>query len=448
MRIDEIQIQNFKSFKDVKIDLKDLNLFIGANNSGKTNFFRGLVFLKSLFDDFRKAKSKLKENSFNKQGVSAKNPFSFSILHKYDDRSYVFKIEIYDIEEESYAFFCGIAIGQEVNIDFKLSNLNYIDKHFYSYNINTTGNEYLSLVKPGFNSKELDVIYNKQLNSGRNIRFYKHSTDSSFQEVQHYSELRYFLQGSHYFDSFELELIQLIESIKIYKPDPNKIVRPYPLFGDDSVNEDASNLVSFFDKMKDINTEVMESINTDLSSCIKEFKDIRFDTVKSDNPDYNSLKELYHRDTFKKIGVSDANNKNIYWAEELSEGALYFIALLAIVHQPNPPKILLLEEPEKGIHPRRIEQTITYLQKLCAEKDIQIVLTTHSPIVVDQFSHDISKIFVFDKANGETTISNLEKDIIEPKNKKLAENKIKPLEYAEALGENWIMGLLNGIPND
>ena len=55
-----VSIQNFKSLKDVTLDLQKVNLLIGPNNSGKTNFLKALEFLNlSLFKDDVKAESTL-----------------------------------------------------------------------------------------------------------------------------------------------------------------------------------------------------------------------------------------------------------------------------------------------------------------------------------------------------------------------------------------------------
>jgi AAA15 family ATPase/GTPase len=47
--IETLRIQNFKSIKDATVNLKDVNLLIGPNNSGKSNFFAALDFLKDWF---------------------------------------------------------------------------------------------------------------------------------------------------------------------------------------------------------------------------------------------------------------------------------------------------------------------------------------------------------------------------------------------------------------
>ena len=46
--IEQIAIQNFKSFKDVSLKLGPMNIFIGANASGKSNFFDALRVLQGL----------------------------------------------------------------------------------------------------------------------------------------------------------------------------------------------------------------------------------------------------------------------------------------------------------------------------------------------------------------------------------------------------------------
>ncbi|MCY2963883.1 MAG: ATP-binding protein [Planctomycetota bacterium] len=69
-----------------------------------------------------------------------------------------------------------------------------------------------------------------------------------------------------------------------------------------------------------------------------------------------------------------------------SEGMLLVLAYLTILNLPKPPRLLLVEEPENGIHPRRLADILTILKELVAEqKECQVILTTHSPYVLDHF---------------------------------------------------------------
>lgn len=76
-------------------------------------------------------------------------------------------------------------------------------------------------------------------------------------------------------------------------------------------------------------------------------------------------------------------------AAQVSDGMLLVLAYLTILYLPHPPRVLLIEEPENGIHPKRLQDVLQILRDLLAEqRHTQIILTTHSPYVVDQFQPD------------------------------------------------------------
>ena len=52
-------------------------------------------------------------------------------------------------------------------------------------------------------------------------------------------------------------------------------------------------------------------------------------------------------------------------AQQSSDGAVLFLGLLALIHSPEPPKLLLIEEPEKGVYPKRLEEVIGLVRRLC-----------------------------------------------------------------------------------
>ena len=73
-------------------------------------------------------------------------------------------------------------------------------------------------------------------------------------------------------------------------------------------------------------------------------------------------------------------------ARQVSDGVLLVLAYLTIMHLPQPPRVVLVEEPENGIHPGRLKDVLAILRELVSEQSqTQIVLTTHSPYVVDLF---------------------------------------------------------------
>ena len=73
-------------------------------------------------------------------------------------------------------------------------------------------------------------------------------------------------------------------------------------------------------------------------------------------------------------------------ASQASDGTLLVLAYLSILYLPQPPRLLLIEEPENGIHTKRLRDILEILRNLVHEQShTQVVLTTHSPYGLDLF---------------------------------------------------------------
>jgi predicted ATPase len=75
-------------------------------------------------------------------------------------------------------------------------------------------------------------------------------------------------------------------------------------------------------------------------------------------------------------------------ASQVSDGVLLVLAYLAILYLPQKkrPRVLLVEEPENGVHPKRLRDVLGILRGLIQEQShTQVVLTTHSPYALDLF---------------------------------------------------------------
>jgi predicted ATPase len=79
-------------------------------------------------------------------------------------------------------------------------------------------------------------------------------------------------------------------------------------------------------------------------------------------------------------------------ASQSSAGLLLLTGYLTLVHSKTPPKVLLVEEPENGVHPRRLELVVKLLRSLTeglgGAPPIQVILTTHSPYLLDYAKAD------------------------------------------------------------
>jgi energy-coupling factor transporter ATP-binding protein EcfA2 len=436
--LETVTIKNFRSLRDVTLNLQKVNLLIGPNNSGKTNFLKSLAFLKEHFNgriqpsiiDLRRYFFK---NKIDYEDWPLFEPITFSFKwHNKDEDFPDYDYELYQLELYSYfrnnlVYSEGRGTSQKkISKKFSLSHFgeNILDFSRVSILFSNNGIPY---VEP--NTK----VTGKIKNSDNDLVVRYNGTDRIFEHEEFNYTQGQFLSKYLLTD----DIVELFNTIKIYRPDPAKITKENDLFTGVHLDEDCSNLVSFLDNMRDGHDAVWQAIQKDLQKCIPDFQGISFEKVQ-----INGKESLG-----KRFGLRDREGK-VYWAEELSEGTIYFLALLAIVHQPDPPKVLLLEEPEKGIHPRRIAEVMDLIFRLAEDKDIQIIMTSHSTQVVDAFQEIPESVFVFDMIDGETKVKNLLTDILEPDAKDAEAKNFPPIDYSKrSLSEHWATGLLGGVPH-
>jgi len=99
-------------------------------------------------------------------------------------------------------------------------------------------------------------------------------------------------------------------------------------------------------------------------------------------------------------------------ATRLSDGSLRYLCLLAILLDPTPPPLICIEEPELGMHPDMLPKIADLLME--ASERTQIIVTTHSDILVDAMSDQPECVLVCEKHEGQTTIKHLEAATLKP----------------------------------
>ncbi|MBI3582069.1 MAG: AAA family ATPase [Nitrospinae bacterium] len=93
-------------------------------------------------------------------------------------------------------------------------------------------------------------------------------------------------------------------------------------------------------------------------------------------------------------------------ATRLSDGTLSFLSLLSILCHPTPPPLICIEEPEIGMHPDIIPLIGELLIK--ASEITQLIVTTHSDILIDYFSETPEAVVVCEKENSSTIMKRLD----------------------------------------
>jgi hypothetical protein len=113
---------------------------------------------------------------------------------------------------------------------------------------------------------------------------------------------------------------------------------------------------------------------------------------------------------WKKLAFALADPPCTIEAEHVSEGVLLVLAWLTIANLPHTGAVVLIDEPENGVHPQALRMVMGLLRKL-SRGEIegvparQVVITTHSPFVVDCLKlDDTDELFVLERGrDGATT---------------------------------------------
>ncbi|RRO10132.1 AAA family ATPase [Pectobacterium aquaticum] len=117
-------------------------------------------------------------------------------------------------------------------------------------------------------------------------------------------------------------------------------------------------------------------------------------------------------------------------ATRLSDGTLRYLCLLAVLCHPNPPPLICIEEPELGLHPD-VLPTLAQLLKEASQRT-QIIVTTHSDVLVDAMSDQPESVLVAEKSADGTTMTRLDSE------------KLKPWLEKYRLGQLWTRGEIGG----
>jgi predicted ATPase len=121
-------------------------------------------------------------------------------------------------------------------------------------------------------------------------------------------------------------------------------------------------------------------------------------------------------------------------ARRVSDGTMRFLCLLVVLSDPSPPPVVLIEEPELGLHPDAFG-ALADLLRAAAERT-QLVVTTHCEALVDRFGDTPEAVLVVDKdehvAGGSTRVQRLDTE------------SLKEWLDKYSLGRLWRMGELGG----
>lgn len=114
----------------------------------------------------------------------------------------------------------------------------------------------------------------------------------------------------------------------------------------------------------------------------------------------------------------------------MSDGTLRWLTLLTILLNPDPPSLVCIEEPELGLHPDMIHELAKLL--IDASTRTQLIITTHSDRLVEEFTDTPEAVLVCEKENGASKFRRLERE------------KLAAWLEEYTLGQIWTRGQIGG----
>lgn len=121
--------------------------------------------------------------------------------------------------------------------------------------------------------------------------------------------------------------------------------------------------------------------------------------------------------------------KRAITANLLSDGTLRFMCLLAALYDPNPPSLLCIDEPENGLHPQLLRLLAGVLQE--ASERMQIIISTHSSDLIS-FLENADDVVIVESEEGWSTL------------RRLSQQELQHWLQEYSLGELWKSGEIGG----
>jgi predicted ATPase len=353
--LQKIKIEGYKSIKKIDLALKPINILIGSNGVGKSNFISFFKLVNNIYEQ------RLQQYSL-KSGIE-------NLLHY--GRKNTNEIKGY--------------------LDFGLNAYSFV---LYP---SDTGSLFISSEESIYKSQSFNPSYGEN-----NIKE---------SEIKDSDTIR-----NRY-------LREYLESYKIYHFHDTS--NTAPLRASSNINdnrglkEDGNNLAAYLYFLKQKHPKNFKRIEKIIQSIAPFFE--RFN-LEPDQLDESRISLVWN----------EINHSSTYFdATHLSDGSLRFIALATLLLQPDLPKVIIIDEPELGLHPVAINK-LAGLIKSASQRDCQIIVSTQSVNLLNNFEPE--DIITVDKTENESVFNRLDC------------NEIRNWLEDYSLGELWTKSVIKGQP--
>ena len=392
-----IKIQGYKSLSDLEVHLEHLAVLIGPNASGKSNFLDALHLLsritthRTLKDAFEPPYRgrPLESFAFGQEGIEsllAQETVSFSIEVDIQLSARIIEKVNRQIQEMKGTSPDTGESASKRRLPVREENLRYriVIEMLPKLGILRVADEYLAALNVDGQLNRRRKPFLEQIENRLHLRMEGQARPTHYERYLDYSILSMAHYPPHYphLVAIQQELASwftfyLEPRERMRLPNPVKEVHQIGLMGED--------LAAFLNTLQGLNRQQFESVEKSLHAMIPSITGIDVSINKLGEV------ELALREGDKRVS-----------ARVLSDGTLRILGLLALVAAKEPPTLIGFEEPENGVHPRRMQRIARFLETRMILEDIQFIATTHSSLLPDLIPPE--SLYVCRKVDGNTEI--------------------------------------------
>jgi predicted ATPase len=218
------------------------------------------------------------------------------------------------------------------------------------------------------------------------------------------------------------------QNVQVLRLDLAHLRQPNTVRAERVLSETGDNLTNVF---ATLTRQQQVAVARDLAALVPSISDVDAGPHESVGPGNAILR------------FQDRWDHDVWYAPgEVSDGTVLVLAYLVLQHQNPPVDVIAIEEPERGLHPYLLAQLIDLLRGISegriGPRPVQIVLATHSPLLLNVLKPEEVRFLTRDGADGSVVVR------APPVESPQWEQAFR--EYEEQLGSIWLAGGIGGVP--